>query len=632
MSWRFFITAAILSLLTVVLGGGCSRDSAPAGPTSPHGVATGPAGGGGMMQMDGNNPEGAGTEEDLHPLTVQSIVDYTQTAIGPWGPVTDVIPVVVDGQTYVVHRLGCSDPFTAIYQLPNGDITMSNLPLSTLVTGPGNEPVPFYETWQGPNGPTTIVSGDLMIAFKRSATKADIQQFINDNSLQVVMSCFAPPDPGETGNSVASFCFHYNQAMFATIDFALTALAADPIVAQAQPRDCGMKLHYYQGAPNDALYYNPQDILFPRRTRQINTYGVDTSGLVDMGPPMGLGLSDVTVAVMDDGVLRSHPDFSIPYWYNASKLSWLSIEWYNGRIDLKNGGGSPTEDDRSGRVAKVTHGTEIAGVITATTGATGEGVPSLAPRSPVLPIKLGVVWDQNNEEHIDSLSALAAYKKLSLTFKRGFWTENVMVTNESFGGPDYSKVAEDAINYDIKTNNRLYVASAGNTSKAEKNYPAAYDAVLGVTGLWVGPTANSTDWYSHIGPYGNGSIGSTYWDDDEGNDLLRTYPVSGIYGFCDAYQSQQQFVGFSTATPQGTVNFYKNFDGTSFAAPQVSALAALLYMQRPNVFWKDVSNRIIQTRNMSVESTVEAKHHHLPSPTGYPIAGPISFTQALTGW
>jgi subtilisin family serine protease len=64
--------------------------------------------------------------------------------------------------------------------------------------------------------------------------------------------------------------------------------------------------------------------------------------------------------------------------------------------------------------------------------------------------------------------------------------------------------------------------------------------------------------------------------------------------------------------------------GTSFAAPQVAALAALLRNARPSARYYEVANRIVATRNQDIEHTMES--------AGVPLAGLIDFNAALTGW
>lgn len=63
---------------------------------------------------------------------------------------------------------------------------------------------------------------------------------------------------------------------------------------------------------------------------------------------------------------------------------------------------------------------------------------------------------------------------------------------------------------------------------------------------------------------------------------------------------------------------------TSFAAPQVAALAALLYLQDPTATYAEVTDQIVACRNQVVEQQMEAQ--------GIPLAGPVDFNLTLATW
>jgi subtilisin family serine protease len=60
--------------------------------------------------------------------------------------------------------------------------------------------------------------------------------------------------------------------------------------------------------------------------------------------------------------------------------------------------------------------------------------------------------------------------------------------------------------------------------------------------------------------------------------------------------------------------------GTSFAAPQVAALAVLLRNARPSASYSAVSNRIVSTRRLDIEQTMVS--------SGVPLAGLVDFNAA----
>lgn len=107
----------------------------------------------------------------------------------------------------------------------------------------------------------------------------------------------------------------------------------------------------------------------------------------------------------------------------------------------------------------------------------------------------------------------------------------------------------------------------------------------------------------------------------------RLYPMSAICGFCQDRWVWDQ-VGGVTASPvpgEPATNYSGNFRGTSFAAPQVAALAALLRNARPAARYYEVANRIVATRNQTIEQTMLLQYN-------LPLAGLVDFNTALTGW
>lgn len=168
------------------------------------------------------------------------------------------------------------------------------------------------------------------------------------------------------------------------------------------------------------------------------------------------------------------------------------------------------------------HGTHIAGLIGANTN-NGLGMASLARGIRILPVK--ITFDSNPD------AVAAGYEGLA-------WAagQNVNVINLSWGSPDYSQtglqVTQDAVNANI-----VLVAAAGNANNSVANYPAAYPGVMSVA------ATTSTDVRSGFSTFGT-------WVDVSA-------PGSSIWSLApgDGYQVK---------------------NGSSFAAPLVAGLAALL--------------------------------------------------------
>lgn len=299
----------------------------------------------------------------------------------------------------------------------------------------------------------------------------------------------------------------------------------------------------------------------------------------------------------------------------------MGVDLEFGELDLKVLGGEPSFIRPDGY--PTTHGTKVAGVITAATN-NEEGIPGLAPRAIILPMKMKVTaLTSGGVPIMEFSSGVKAIRSLRFECGEGKWGFNAPVVNCSFSnnGTPWGVPRELAQGYnikrDVKVNNRLYVAGSGNDGQNVKKYPAAYERVLGVSGINAILENDESQGmhYDIIGSqYGAGqSGGSNYFSAD-----LEVYPVSGIYACKDAIGNTR---GFSTATyPHVEYGFYSSFSGTSSAAPCVTALAFLLFDANPTADWDEVYDRIVDTRNDS---------YAVANP---PLAGLVDFEEALDGW
>lgn len=175
------------------------------------------------------------------------------------------------------------------------------------------------------------------------------------------------------------------------------------------------------------------------------------------------------------------------------------------------------------------HGTFVAGVIS-----------QVAPDASIMPVK--VLNNLGEGTVADASEGI-------------FWAvnHNARIINMSLGLYTNSILLQLSINY-AQLNGDLVVASAGNSGTSSKRYPAAYPGVIGVA---------ATDSDNHKASFSN------YGDNAE-----VSAPGVHIYS---AY-----FTGG-----------YAYGDGTSFAAPQVSALAAQVWATTPNSSSNTVSSQIL---------------------------------------
>lgn len=175
------------------------------------------------------------------------------------------------------------------------------------------------------------------------------------------------------------------------------------------------------------------------------------------------------------------------------------------------------------------HGTHVAGLIGALTD-NGQGMASLAYGVRILPVK--VTFDNNPDNVAGGFEGIA-------------WavSNGADVINCSWGSETYSQtglaVIQDAINAGITV-----VAAAGNFNNSVVQFPAGYEGVIAVG------ASTSSDTRSTFSNYG------TWVDVSAPGSLI-----------------------WSLAPNNG----YQVKNGTSFAAPLVSALAALLKSNNPNL-------------------------------------------------
>jgi subtilisin family serine protease len=213
------------------------------------------------------------------------------------------------------------------------------------------------------------------------------------------------------------------------------------------------------------------------------------------------GASSVIVAVIDGGVQLNHPDLvgKIVYPYNT----------------VSGGTSFPPND----------HATHVAGIIAATLNQSGGA--GVAPNVKIMPIN---VFSGDSANMFDVAEAIIYAAD-----------HNVDIINMSLGGYRYSYTLDSAAEY-AKSKGILLIAAAGNEDTNYESYPAALDAVLGVSAL------NSSDIITDFSNFGH------YID--------FAAPGEGIYSTI----SKSKFSAMN---------------GTSMASPIVAGVAALILSKNP---------------------------------------------------
>jgi thermitase len=323
----------------------------------------------------------------------------------------------------------------------------------------------------------------------------------------------------------------------------------------------------YRQDPN-VLYAEPNYILRTTLTPNDTRFG-EMWGLHNIGQSGGIpdadidapeawnhttGSSDVIVAVIDSGVDYNHPDLSANMFRNTTDCNNNGIDDDgNGYvddcfgIDTANNDSNPMDDNN--------HGTHVAGTIGAV-GNNNRGVVGINWNVKIMACKfVNSSGSGTTEDAIDCLEYVKIMKD------RG---HNIIATNNSWGGGDFSQALIDAIE-DQRQSDILFITAAGNGDffgfPINNDQTAVYPCTYFLPNIICVAATTRTDARSSFSNYGRRTvhIGAP------GSDILSTKRN----------------------------NTYGTSSGTSMATPHVTGVAALLKSADPNLDWRALKNLIL---------------------------------------
>jgi serine protease len=319
---------------------------------------------------------------------------------------------------------------------------------------------------------------------------------------------------------------------------------------------------------------------------------------------LGRTLTPVVTAVLDSGVTDygSHPDFSGRLFagYDFITNSAVAADGNGRDVDIQDEGDwEPGECNPPTTTATCSswHGTSITSMLASPRGSTTAGVLNssqrmgpgiLAPidgQPVVLPIRVGGTGGASSSDIIDAMYWAAGLSSVSGVANP---SPAARVITLSYGSPGNcqgsSSNSVDALYRNAIATLRSFgvvvVASAGNgdgsTGYATPSKPASCQGVIASTGL-------RTD-----------ASKATYANLVNGTRATQCYfgvaVASGDVGI-----EAMSMLGNSGTTVPVTTNLQGNIIGTSFAAPQVAGVAALMLAVKPSLSSVDVAYRIMQS-------------------------------------
>lgn len=266
------------------------------------------------------------------------------------------------------------------------------------------------------------------------------------------------------------------------------------------------------------------------------------------------GSNNIIVAVIDTGVILSHPD-----------LQGQLIQGYDfiqSPLNSQDGDGIDNNPDDPGDLNNIGsstfHGTHVAGTIGAATNNV-TGVSGVTWSTSIMPLRAIGFLGGTSYDISQAVRYAAGLANDSGTLP----VQRADVINLSLGGGSFSQAEQDLFNV-VRNQGVIVIAAAGNNNTNVPSYPASYNGVVSVSA--VGITRNKAS-YSNFGATVDVAAPGGDSTPDINGDGNLDYVLSTLGS--DSSGSIQPGYGFSL--------------GTSMAAPHVAGVAALMKAVNPGL-------------------------------------------------
>lgn len=285
------------------------------------------------------------------------------------------------------------------------------------------------------------------------------------------------------------------------------------------------------------------------------------------------GIKETVVAVIDSGI-KSHPELDP----NLTKNSAGNVYGYDFVSEIENAGDEdgwdqdPTDmggDVNSGQLSSW-HGTHVSGIVAAQSDSVG--ITGVAPKVRVLPVRAIGRTGGNSSDLIAAIN-WAAGERVSSEVPRNLYPAKVINLSLGATEPGTCPAGLDAVIQDvIDLGVAVVVAAGNNAANAADYFPANCTGVIAVAS-----TSSNGDKaiYSNSG------------------SLITVSAPGGDSTSVSEEASQTSGMIVSTWHDAGN-SAYGLSEGTSMAAPVVSAVVALMYSIKPNLSVRQVKE-ILQT-------------------------------------